>query len=154
MESFRIEWNSWSPMKTEMTPAKGVFHLKKIATKLSEYWKEQSRSPNLVQLPDPQEIIKAVSREQIWEPVLSPHFLQRCKINEFCRIYNPPPIAYAPYVLYGNVAPAPPATDPQPAATAPPAATSSGVRVNNTNYNNALFQEFKQRNVRAQDICR
>ena len=98
MESFRSEWSIWSPMKIELTPAKGILHLKYLATEISEYWKEQGHSPRAIALPDPKHITNHINREQMWEPVLTPSFITRYNIIDFCRVYNPSP-AVAPYAL-------------------------------------------------------
>ena len=53
----------------------------------------------------------------MWEPVLTPSFITRYNIVDFCRVYNPS-LAAAPYVLYGSSAT--PAPVPAPPASAPP----------------------------------
>ena len=61
-------------MRSDFAHAKGILHLKKIATEISEYWKEEGRSRNDVSLPDPYYITRAINREEMWEPLLSNYF--------------------------------------------------------------------------------
>ena len=145
MESFRSEWDTWFPMRSDFAPAKGILHLKKIATDISEYWKEQGRSPNVVSLPDPYYITRAINREEMWEPLLSSYFIYKYNINKFCRIYTPIQQHNAQYAQIPG--PIPPTT----ASAAPTAPTQStgGGRVNNLNFNQTLFAQYRDRSVRS-----
>ena len=51
-----------------------------MATEFTKYFKEQFRSPQPVQLPDPHAIRKFIQREQRWEPLLSQSFLIKNKV--------------------------------------------------------------------------
>ena len=140
MESFRSVFNSWTPARPELAPAKGVLHLKSISTELSEYFKEQGRSPNEVALPDPCTISKAIEREQLWEPQLSVIFVVKHRILELCN-FTPYVPTIAPPFVPGT------ALETSFAGTSNP----SG-RVNNLRYNADLFKLFKERNVRSASI--
>ena len=75
MESFRSEFAAYVTVDSHLTMAKGIYHLKYMATEATEYFKEQFRSPSAVALPDPYAICKFILREQRWEPILSQAFL-------------------------------------------------------------------------------
>ena len=145
MESFRSEWETWFPMRSDFAPAKGILHLKKVVTDISEYWKEQRRSPNVVPLHNPYYITRAINREAMWEPLLSSYFICKYNINEFCRIYTHIQSHNAQYAQIPG--PTPPIT-PSTASTAPTQNTGEG-RVNNLKFNQALFGQYRDRSIRS-----
>ena len=64
MESFRSEFAAYVTVDSHLAKAKGIYHLKYMATEATKYFKEHFRSPNDVALPDPYAIQKFIQREQ------------------------------------------------------------------------------------------
>ena len=140
MESFRSVFNTWTPARPELAPARGILHLKSISTELSEYFKEQGRSPNEITLPDPCAISKAIEREQLWEPQLSHIFIVKYKIYEYCNFAPSAPTVTIPSTSFS--------ADKTPSL----GTTNTAGRVNNIDFNAEIFKGYKDRNVRSASI--
>ena len=96
MESSRSEFAAYITVEPHLTHAKGIYHFKYMATELTEYFKEQFRSPHPVPLPDPHAIRMFIQREQRWEPLLSQSFLIKNKVLAYCQQQYPLPFFRPP----------------------------------------------------------
>ena len=159
-ESFCTEWSSYIPNPAYYTAAKGILHCKWMATCQSEWFKEQARSPQIINLPDPYEIRRKIEREQPWEPMLSTAFIQRYKILDICGVHTSPP-TFGPLPRV----PAPPTPHPTPIGNEFPMAGGGGGvgggggggssgRRNNTSFNTSLFGTYKSNPSRSSEIRR
>ena len=81
MESFSSEFAAYVTMDTNhLTKARGIHHMKYMATETTEYFKEQFRSPSLISLPDPHAICKFVQGERRW--ALGTYFISAFSYQE------------------------------------------------------------------------
>jgi hypothetical protein len=171
MESFRSEFAAYVTVEPHLTNAKGIYHLKYMATELTEYFKEQFRSPQPVPLPDPHAIRKFIQREQRWEPLLSQSFLIKNKVLAYCQQQYPltffgPPVG-GPLLAGGLPLNGPPPGNPPgngrlpargpplgaaPGGGAPPGGENG--RTNNVGFNAELFMTYRSRPVKSASIRR
>ena len=152
-ESFRMEWYAYIPSPAFYTAAKGILHCKWMATCQSEWFKEQARSPQPINLSDPYEIRKKIDREQPWEPLLSTAFVQRYKILDICGVRP-----------LGNPLPSPTDLDPPFPGSGGPVGGGGGPvggggggggtngRRNNTSFNTTLFGAYKSNPAKSSAI--
>ena len=53
MERFRSEFFTYVMEQPHLSPEKGIYHLNRLSTEISDYFKDQYRSPSLIYLPEP-----------------------------------------------------------------------------------------------------
>ncbi len=121
--------------------------IKRVAMKMSDWFKKQFKLPYPVPVPDFAETLEKIENEEHWQPLASPRFLRALGLTQ----PNPrPPVAPGP----GRAAPRPQA---QPAAAAA-AAAAQAVEVpqeprvfNNVNFN-TRFAPFRESTATCRDV--
>lgn len=165
MQSFKPVWETWSPaLRPLLHRAKGVYHCKFVANVMSEYWRQQGRQPNAQPLESPLYISSSVNSGRQWEPILDESFLTFYKVYEFCGVS--PGVTGLPSnqgAGGGSFGGGSGGSGAAGGGGAGHAGGGSGSvqqqggasgRVNNTQFNTALFQTFKSNSVRCVDIRR
>ena len=112
----------------------GIYHLKYLSTKLSEYWKEQSRLLTAITLPSPQAISSTINLAMHWDPHLSSFFIEKYKLYKFCSLMTPGSTPMGG--VHGR--------DSMGATSRADtnAVGTTGVQVNNPNFNEDLFSSY------------
>ena len=153
MQSFKPVWDTWTPaLRPQLHLAKGIYHCKFIANVMSEYWRLQGRQPNPVLLESPYCISAAVNSGRQWEPILDDSFLSFYKINEYCGVSST--LAQSRENGIPDASGGSGGGFSSPGGTGGGVAGSAGVRLNNVNFNESLFQTYKVHSVRCSEIRR
>ena len=129
---------------------KGILLVKWVANRSSSYFQAQALSPApLIDLLPPSNfIIGQLFAEDDWAPNLSPAFVGKYNVREFCRMLLPAP-AYTPtppMVGDGGGGAVPPVA-PEPPVAPTPGTRGVNTRVNNLDYVASMFRVYADRRI-------
>ena len=162
MKGAEYMWQSHVPSNPMTKPVKGVLHLLWLSTRLTKYFQKQATTDDQVALEDPEGIMDKISLGDRWEPNLSPTFIARYSIHSLLSLGHKP----LGYPRDDGTA----ATDDISSlsgttgrSTGAPGGTSGGsggggdgpprnVRVENTHFNGALFDQYKVHKTKARAL--
>jgi uncharacterized membrane protein YgcG len=81
MKGAEFKWQCHIPSNPLMRPAKGVLHLQGLSARLTSYFRRQAISDTTVACSDPEWIMDKIGLTERWEPNLSPTFVTRYSIQ-------------------------------------------------------------------------
>ena len=163
MKEFDPHWTNHMTYQPARFGLKGVLHLKYLSNKFNRFFINLNGGlppPHL----DPREIVDAIIDQQQWEPILSPAFEQRYRLQHFSQQVQPPPSFHWPGAGSGGAGAGGLGTNTTPPITPgsgtprghpldpvlePIGGPGRGQRLENTNFNVALFGPFKTSSIKA-----
>lgn len=145
LESFRHNISGFVTSQPTLNhAATGILVCKWVANTMSTYFRNQGRRQQPVAIGrSATDISTAITMESPWEPLLTPTFILKYKVREFCNLANDSPSDGH------NAPPGPPAPSGPRAPSGPPTASR---RVTNQSYCDELFSTFRDRRVKTATI--
>ena len=89
MKAYDPDWSNHATSNPDLRSLKGVLHLAWLSVRLTQYFRKQARSVTAVTLTDPDEIIDKIERQEKWEPILSPTFIEKYNVRAFLQLGKP-----------------------------------------------------------------
>ena len=143
-------WDNWTPppFMSVNKAGKGILLVKWIANRSSSYFQRQALSPAplMTVLPAPNFIIMQILAEDAWAPNLSPAFIGKYNVREFCRMLMPSAPLQVPASEGGGGASTDTGGQP-PSGGQLTGTRGSNTRVNNLNYIASMFSEYANRGI-------
>lgn len=166
MRAFDPGWQSYSTPFPEFRSLKGVFHLQWLSLRLTKYFMQHDQNLPVIFPPEPNAIVDSIMEQKQWEPNLTDVFMSRYNLQSFVAVHTRGP---ASFIAASTTTPSTSAstvsglTTPTstPAVstgtTAPRSSTSrgsggSGVRVENTHFNTALFGTYQTSAIKSKGL--
>ena len=162
MRAFDPGWQTYTTPIPEYRSLKGVFHLQWLSLRLTKYFVQHDQNMPVVFAPDPNAIIDSILEQKQWEPNLTDVFMSRYNLQSFVTFHsrNSASVATAPTVGLSTTSTVSGITTSTAQPTARSSATAargagsggSGVRVDNTHFNDALFGNYKTSSIKSKEL--
>jgi hypothetical protein len=162
MKAYDPGWATYPTFVPQFRGLKGVYHLQWLSLKLTRYFGQTDRNMADVRAPDPHEIIDHIQEQRQWEPNLTETFASRYNLRALLGVHSrttasqgPIPILSAASSTAGSTMSGvtlPTTMMGGPSSSAPTAKKRASSRVENTQFNEALFGSYKTSALKAKAI--
>ena len=155
MKAYDPGWRNHVTSNPLTRPLKGILHLHWLSLRLTQYFRKQGRSATPVACPDPLDILDKLQMQEKWEPLLSETFISRYNIRSLLQLEKPSfrkfednaTVATEMSSLSGSLGTMGLGTTGTRGST-----TSTNVRVDNTHFNESLFDDYKRSTKKSAEL--